>query len=206
MNEAERIYYERRAPEYDDWYLGTGQYAARVRPGWHEEVEALRVCLRALSMHSVLDVACGTGFLTQHMAGRVVGLDQSAAMLRIARQRVPGGRVLQGDALRLPFRADAFGWLTVCHFYGHLDLGMRTRFLAEARRVAERMLIVDAAWREDVQPEEMQERVLTDGSRHTVYKRYFTPDQLVAEWGGGQVLHSGRWFVAVLASRDQPRL
>lgn len=197
MNEAERIYYERRAPEYDDWYLGTGLYAARVRPGWHEEVEELRICLRALSMRSVLDVACGTGFLTQHMAGRVV-----TAMLRIARQRVPGGRVLQGDALRLPFRADAFEWLTVCHFYGHLALGMRACFLAEARRVAERMLIVDAAWREDVQPEEVQERVLTDGSRHSVYKRYFTPAQLAGEWGGGQVLHAGRWFVAVLASRD----
>jgi SAM-dependent methyltransferase len=192
MTEAERIYYERRAPEYDDWYLGTGLYAARVRPGWHEEVDALRTCLRALSMRSVLDVACGTGFLTPHMAGRVVGLDQSTAMLRIARERVPGGRVLQGDALRLPFRAGAFGWLAVCHFYGHLDSDMRVRFLAEARRVAERMLIVDAAWREDVQPEEVQERVLTDGSQHTVYKRYFTPAQLAGEWGGGQVLHAGR--------------
>jgi hypothetical protein len=39
--------YDRRAPEYDDWYLGTGLFAARVRPGWHEEVEALRlVCGR----------------------------------------------------------------------------------------------------------------------------------------------------------------
>ena len=95
MTEAERIYYDRRAPEYDDWYLGTGLFAARVRPGWHAEVETLRTCVQTLSMRSVLDVACGTGFLTQHVAGRVVGLDQSMAMLRIARGRVPGGRVNQ---------------------------------------------------------------------------------------------------------------
>jgi ubiquinone/menaquinone biosynthesis C-methylase UbiE len=199
MTEAERTYYDRRAPEYDDWYLGTGLFAARARPRWHEEVEALRACLRTASMRSVLDVACGTGFLTQHMAGRVVGLDQSAAMLRIARGRVPGGRVLQGDALGLPLPAGAFECLMACHFYGHLDQTMRARFLAEARRVGQRVLVIDAAWREDVRPEEVQERVLSDGSRHTVYKRYFTPEQLAAELGGARVLHAGRWFVAAVA-------
>ena len=39
--------------------------------------------------------------------------------------------------------------------------------------------------------------MLNDGSRHTVYKRFFEPDELVAELGGGTVLHAGRWFVAV---------
>jgi SAM-dependent methyltransferase len=200
MTEAERIYYDRRAGEYDDWYLGTGLFAARVRPGWHAEVEGLRTCLRALSMRSVLDAACGTGFLTQHVPGVVAGLDQSMAMLRIARERLPGGRAVQGDALRrLPFRAGAFECLMACHFYGHLDLKLRGPFLAEARRVAERVLIVDAAWREDVQPEEVQERVLQDGSRHRVYKRYFTAAQLAAELGYARVLYAGRWFVAAIA-------
>jgi ubiquinone/menaquinone biosynthesis C-methylase UbiE len=205
MTQAERIYYDRRAPEYDDWYRGTGLFAARVRPGWHEELELLLGCLRALSMRSVLDVACGTGFLTQHVAGRVVGLDQSLAMLRIARERAPGGRVLQGDALRLPFGVHAFKYLMAAHFYGHLDVDMRAQFLAEARRVAKGILVIDAAWRDEVQPEEIQERVLLDGSRHKVYKRYFKPAQLAAELGGARVVHAGRWFVAVLASRDQPR-
>jgi ubiquinone/menaquinone biosynthesis C-methylase UbiE len=199
MRERERIYYDRRAPEYDDWYLGAGLFATRVRPGWHEELEALRVCLRALSAHSVLDVACGTGFLTQHLAGRVTGLDQSLGMLRIARTRLPGGQVLQGDALRLPFGARAFACLMAAHFYGHLDRDLRESFLAEARRVAERVFIIDAAWRDEVQPEEVQERVLRDGSRHMVYKRYFRPAQLAAELGGARVVHAGRWFVAAMA-------
>ncbi|HUE03605.1 MAG TPA: class I SAM-dependent methyltransferase [Bryobacteraceae bacterium] len=199
MTEAERIYYDRRAPEYDDWYLGTGLFAARERPGWHAEVEELLGCLRWLSPGPVLDVACGTGFLTRHVPGRVVALDQSMAMLRIARARLPGGRVVEGDALGLPFRAATFGCLLAAHFYGHLDRPLRARFLTEARRVAERILVVDAAWREGVQPEEVQERVLTDGSRHQVYKRYFTPAQLTAEIGGGRVVHAGRWFVAVMA-------
>src|SRR5579862_9381494 len=121
MTEAERAYYNRRAAEYDDWYLGTGLYAGRVRPGWQTEVEALRQCLRAMAPRTVLDVACGTGFLTQHVPGRVTALDQSEAMLRVARERLPGRLLIQGDALRLPFRAHAFDCVMAGHFYGHLD-------------------------------------------------------------------------------------
>jgi demethylmenaquinone methyltransferase/2-methoxy-6-polyprenyl-1,4-benzoquinol methylase len=199
MTESERSYYEKRAPEYDEWYLGTGQYAARVRPGWHEEVAVLESVLRGLSFRSVLDTACGTGFLTRHLAGRVVALDQSAAMLQIARLRLANGTVVQGDALLLPFRSDAFECAMAGHFYGHLAEPARVRFLEEARRVARRLLIVDAAIRDEVSSEEIQQRVLQDGSRHTVYKRYFTPAQLVSEVGGGHILHAGRWFLAVLA-------
>ena len=192
------MYYDRRAPEYDDWYRGTGLFADRLRPGWHAEVESLRAAVRTVSAPTVLDVACGTGFLTREVAGRVTAIDQSAAMLEIARGRLPNGRVLQGDALRLPFRAGAFDCLMACHFYGHLDEAARAAFLAEARRVAGRALVVDAALRDGVQPEEWQSRTLLDGSRHTVYKRYFTPAQLTAEWGGGKILHAGQWFLAAL--------
>jgi hypothetical protein len=41
--------------------------------------------------------------------------------------------------------------------------------------------------------------VLNDGSRHTVYKRFFVREELAAELGGSRVLHAGRWFVAVAA-------
>jgi ubiquinone/menaquinone biosynthesis C-methylase UbiE len=46
----------------------------------------------------LLDVACGTGFLTRHLRGEVVGLDQSESMLNIARNRMPEGSFGQGDA------------------------------------------------------------------------------------------------------------
>jgi len=199
MTEAERSYYNHRAPEYDDWYLGTGLFAERTRPGWHEEVEALRSILRSLTSRTVLDVACGTGFLTQHLPGQVAAVDQSPSMLQVARIRLPEALVVRADAFRLPFHAKAFDCLCSGHFYGHLQDASRGRFLAEARRVARQLLIIDAAWREEVSPEAMQERTLNDGSRHAVYKRYFTPAQLRAELGGGEVLHAGRWFVAVLA-------
>lgn len=199
MTTEERVYYDRRAPEYDDWYLGTGLFAQRIRPGWAEEVAELRAAIAAIRFGSFLDVACGTGFLAECLQGRVSGLDQSASMLAIARARVPTGSFVRGDALRLPFRSQQFDCLQAAHFYGHLDETARLIFLKEARRVAKSLLMIDAAKREDIPAEEHQERVLNDGSRHVVYKRYFTPEQMIAEIGAGRIVHAGRWFVAVLA-------
>ncbi len=190
-------YYDRRAPEYDDWYRGSGRFAERDRPGWQGEVEALCRALEALQPARTLDVACGTGFLTRHLPGEIVGLDQSGSMLAEARRQAPEATFVQGDGFTLPFEDQAFERVFTGHFYGHLDAQARERFRAEARRVATELVVVDSALRPDVEPKEQQERILNDGSRWEVYKRYFEPDTLGCELGGGETLFAGRWFVAV---------
>lgn len=197
VSEQMRAYYDRRAPEYDDWWLGTGLFENRLRPGWSTEVTQLIETLKGLSPAHTLDVACGTGFLTRHLRGDVVALDQSPEMIRLAAARVPRARVLVGDAVPLPFPDAEFDRLVTSHFYGHLLEDERTAFLEEARRVSARLVVVDSAKHEGVKAEEWQERVLKDGSRHPVYKRFFSADALAKELGGGKVLHDGRWFVVV---------
>ena len=192
-------YYEARAEEYDDWWFGSGLFEQRDRPGWESERESLFLALAALRPVPTLDVACGTGYLTRYLPGRITGLDQSPAMLEIAAGRVPSAHFVQGDALPLPFAAHSFGRVVTSHFYGHLEEDDRVAFLAEARRVAPELVVVDSALREDVEPEEWQERILNDGSRWQIYKRFFEPDALAAELGGGETLFAGRWFVAVRA-------
>jgi ubiquinone/menaquinone biosynthesis C-methylase UbiE len=194
-----KVYYDRRAAEYDDWWLGTGLFAERDRPGWDDEVDELTATLEALPPARTLDVACGTGFLTRHLPGEVVGLDQSARMLEVAAERLPGAELVHGDALAPPFPDGSFGRVFTSHFYGHLEPVEREQFVAESRRLAPELVIVDSALRPDVQPEEIQERILNDGSRWTVLKRYFTGAGLAEELGSGRVLHEGRWFVAVSA-------
>jgi ubiquinone/menaquinone biosynthesis C-methylase UbiE len=194
-----RAYYDARAGEYDDWWLGRGLYARRDRPGWDDEVARVCEVVAGLAPGRVLDVACGTGFLTRHLHGQVVGLDQSPAMVEVASARMPDARIVQGDAVPLPFADREFDRVFTGHFYGHLLGGERERFVAEARRVAAELVVVDSALRDDVDPEEWQERVLNDGTRHRVYKRYFRGEALAAELGGGDVLHDGRWFVVVAA-------
>jgi len=194
-----KAYYERRAAEYDDWWLGRGRFAGRQRPVWREETEALTRTLEALPPARTLDVACGTGFLTQHLRGEITGLDQSASMLELARAKVPEGRLVQGDALELPFADGSFERVLTSFFYGHLEEEDRDAFLREARRVADELVVVDSALHDGVEPVEWQERILNDGSRWQVYKRYFEPDSLAEELGGGRTLFAGRWFVAVQA-------
>ena len=199
---AMRDYYDRRAAEYDSWWLGTGLVADRDRPGWDAERDALRAVLRELEPARTLDVACGTGFLTRDLPGELTALDQSPQMVELTRGRVDGVHAVQGEAVPLPFPGDAFERLFTSHFYGHLQPDERTAFLAEARRVAGELVVVDSALRPGVELKGWQERTLEDGSRTPVYKRYFTPDGLLEELGGtGEVLHAGTWFVAVRASR-----
>src|SRR5829696_1355132 len=197
-----KAYYEARAREYDDWWLGRHLYADRERDGWFAEVTQLLGAIASLPAARTLDVACGTGFLTRHLHGEVAGLDQSRTMLDVARAQVPhAAAFVEGDALELPFPDDSFDRVFAGHFYGHLEEPERARFLAEARRVAPELAVVDSALRDGVEPAERQERQLRDGSRWEVFKRYLTPAELAAELGGAETLHAGTWFVLVRGRR-----
>jgi SAM-dependent methyltransferase len=197
MNPAMRDYYEQRSSEYDDWWLGTGRFAERERPGWHEDVAALVAVLEALPPARTLDLACGTGFLTRHLPGEITGLDQSAGLIAIAAERLPGATFLVGDALHPP---RGFARTFTAHFYGHLDEAQRREFLAVAEG---ELVVVDSASRPDIPDENWDERILNDGSRHEVYKRRFSGQGLAAEIDG-EVLYEGPWFV--VAQRLDPAL
>ena len=193
-----REYYDRRAPEYDDWYVGTGLFAARDRPGWDAEVEALTGALAALPPARTLDVACGTGFLTRHLRGELWGLDRSRPMLAVARERLPAGRVVEGERARPAVprrRVRARGGRALLR---PPRAGGPRPLPGRGGARAPELLVVDSARRPDVPEERWDPRVLSDGSRHAVFKRWFTPAGLAAELGGGEVVHAGDWFVAVL--------
>jgi SAM-dependent methyltransferase len=192
-----KAYYHARADEYDDWWLGRGPFAERDRPGWDEERAALEQVVASLPPMRTLDIACGTGFLTRHLEGEVVGLDQSEAMLEIAREQAPRAEFVQGDALELPFDDGEFDRVFASYFYCHLEEAERVRFLAEARRVAPELVIVASKWKDGVERARYEERALQDGSRWEVFKRYFLPEELAEELGGGEILHLGHYFLVV---------
>ncbi len=192
-------YYDRRAGEYDEWYRDQGVFAARERPGWADAVAELQAVVASLSPCRTLDVACGSGFLTRSLAGVVMALDRSPAMAAVARPRLPGeGRLVVADALSLPVASASLDRVFTGHFYGHLPAAERERFLSEARRVAPELVVVDSGRGPDSPADGWQWRVLNDGSRHRVYKRYFSGPQLAAELDG-EVLLDGRWFVVARA-------
>jgi ubiquinone/menaquinone biosynthesis C-methylase UbiE len=185
-------YYDLRASYYDDWWTG----AARERPGWQVELDAALEAVAALPPARTLDVACGTGILTQHLPGEVVGLDQSKRMLAEAQRRLPSGTFVRGDALALPFADGAFGRIFTSYFYCHLVEAERMRFVREARRVAPELVVMGSRHEANEALERWEERPLKDGSTWSVFKRVFEPAALAEELDG-EVVHAGRWFVVV---------
>ena len=195
MGEREE-YYDRRAAEYDE--TTTAGLDAETAAAFAQEMAALGAVLAALPGGRVLDVACGTALFTQHLRGQVVALDQSGGMLKRARARVPTAWLVQAAVPALPFASSVFDRLVTCHLYGHLVEVERVAFVAEAWRVAPELVVIDTAASDLAAPDGWQERVLRNGCRYTIYKRHFTPAQLLAELGGdGEVLFAGRFFVAV---------
>ena len=86
----------------------------------------------------VLDVGCGAGFLSNHLAAlghRVTGLDASAEALQVAALHDSSGsvRYRQGDALRLPFADGSFDAVCAMDFLEHVE--SPEQVIAEAARV-----------------------------------------------------------------------
>jgi len=107
--EGQIAYYRARADEYDQWFLRQGRYdqgpAHRAR--WFQEVAIVETALREeVRDADVLELACGTGLWTRHLAEnntRVVAVDASPEVLAINRERVRSANVEYVEA-------DIFSW------------------------------------------------------------------------------------------------
>jgi SAM-dependent methyltransferase len=193
-HEHMKQYYDRRASEYEH------NEAFREEPT--EDLPGLLHAISLLPPARVLDVACGTGFLTQHIGSDLTGLDQSEEMLKVARGRVPWAEFVRGDAFRMPFAEDSFDRVFASFFYGLLPLEDRGRFLEEARRVGQELILVEPtpAWVPSGRTEGWEERHLSDGSRYEIYRRYFTADRFAEELDG-RILFAGRSMVMAKVGR-----
>jgi ubiquinone/menaquinone biosynthesis C-methylase UbiE len=101
---------------------------------------------------------------------------------------------IRADATGLPMRDKAVQRIFAAHLYGHLNRHDREAFLNEARRVGHQLVILDSARRPGLPAEAWEERGLRDGSRYSIFKRYFTGKAL-AEEVRGDVLYDGTYFV-----------
>src|SRR3712207_2882863 len=187
-HEHMKQYYDRLTSEYEE------NEAHREEPS--EDLPGLLQAISLLPQARVLDVACGTGLLTRHLGSEVTGLDQSEAMLEVARRRVPWAEFVCGDAFRMPFAEGSFDRVFATFFYGLLPLEDRGRFLEEASRVGEELILVEPTpeWAPSGRAEGWEERGLSDGSRYEIYRRYFTADTFAEELDG-RILFAGRWMV-----------
>jgi SAM-dependent methyltransferase len=88
---------------------------------------------------SILDVACGPGYLSDYarkLGAIPIGIDFSEQMVTIAQQMFPGISFICGDAQHLPFDAGSFDRVLIN--FGLLHVAKPEQACAEAARVLKR--------------------------------------------------------------------
>jgi demethylmenaquinone methyltransferase/2-methoxy-6-polyprenyl-1,4-benzoquinol methylase len=106
-------YYRERASEYDDWWLRRGRYdrGTAFNEAFLADAGAVETALRAWLERQrparALELACGTGLFTRHLAPRVGSLtavDAAPEVLALNRERMRGAANVRYE------QADLFAW------------------------------------------------------------------------------------------------
>lgn len=184
---AVRAYYAARAAEYDRIYL---------KPERQADLRQIEQWLpQLLAGHSVLEIACGTGYWTQFYAPRcprVLALDAARETLDIAQSRVDSAQVdfIVGDAydiaLPLPRCTAAFAGF----WWSHIPRSRIAAFLRglhAALQPGSTVVFLDNRFvagsstpicERDEDGNTWQMRSLDDGSSHRILKNFPSRDEL----------------------------
>jgi demethylmenaquinone methyltransferase/2-methoxy-6-polyprenyl-1,4-benzoquinol methylase len=211
-------YYRARAAEYDEWFFRQGRYdrGPEHRTEWLGEVRVVETALQdALPSGEILELACGTGLWTRHLAehhSHVLAVDASPEAIAINRQRVDSERVEYAVA-------DLFTWTPPAArfdavFFGfwlsHVPPSHVDAFWAMVRSSLKpngRVFFVDslldqastARDHDRLDKSGMVRRRLNNGREFKIVKVYYEPPALerwLSDHGWvGSVRTSGRFFL-----------
>lgn len=176
-----RRYYAERAPYYDAVYL---------KPERAADIAFLRAWIPAqLAGRRVLEVACGTGYWTQHLIPVAMGLtatDATAEPLSFARLRPGADKAVfaEADAFALPEGLGRFDGAFAGLWLSHVPRRRIPEFLQSLHARLEPGAVVVMIDNNEVQLKDMpiaetdehgdtwQHRPLRDGSVHRVLKNF----------------------------------
>jgi 2-polyprenyl-3-methyl-5-hydroxy-6-metoxy-1,4-benzoquinol methylase len=186
-DEEMRAYYAERAPYYDSVY---------EKPARAQDIAFLKSYLPSVFVSKrVLEVACGTGFWTQHIAGaakQLVATDATAEPLSFARSRPQCASVSfsQEDAYALSESLGMFDAGFAGLWFSHVPIEARQHFFASlhARLLpGATVVFIDNNHTQlndfpivetDALGNSYQLRPLKNGAVHRVLKNFPTDDEL----------------------------
>lgn len=191
---AMKAYYAARAREYERMY---------AKPERQADLRRLETLIPAHFVgRSVLEIACGTGYWTRHIArtaSRVLATDLTEQTLEVARIKdLPEGNVhyALADAYSLPTDQQPFEGAYAGFWWSHLRPAECRNFLASLRPcltpgavvvLMDNLFVPGSSTpisRRDAEGNSWQSRKLDDGSTHEVLKNFPSADQLRAQVEG----------------------
>jgi len=132
----------------------------------------------------VLDLGCGPGVHARMLAekgAKVIGIDNSAVSIRLAKKESPKSRFYIGDIERLPFASKSFDVVFSAMVIGHLKDWNRT--FKEVNRVLRNdgtfVFSIYNPFREVVNKKEWK------GEEFRVIENYFDEKTICDAWGNG---------------------
>jgi SAM-dependent methyltransferase len=184
-------YYDERAPEYDEIYMGRGPGIPHPEI-YSKDVEAIAsLCARHGCGHLV-DIGCGSCFWLPHYVrncAEITLVDQSQKMLAQCQKRITKLdtdvkiNYVKGDFFRIRFFTERFDSAVVAFFISHLTKEQESIFFGKMTRLLKprtRILWIDGLWsemrRQYREKEGIQSRRLKDGREYRIFKKYFTAD------------------------------
>ncbi|MDU1584295.1 MAG: methyltransferase domain-containing protein [Clostridium sp.] len=137
---------------------------------------------------SVLDIGVGTGNLAKKFLEnnyRVVGIDQSREMLRVAKHKYPNLKVRLGEFLKIPFNDKVFDIIVSTYAFHHLNSEEKSLAIKEMIRVLKdngKIVIGDLMFKNRVE-EEWVLKELTEVQVDEIKDEYYSYiDELESEF------------------------
>jgi demethylmenaquinone methyltransferase/2-methoxy-6-polyprenyl-1,4-benzoquinol methylase len=209
-------YYRARAQEYDEWFLRTGRYdrGEKHNRRWFAEAETLRSALESeCPRGDILELACGTGIWTAHLAPRatrLVAVDISPESLEINRERVGDDRINYVTADLFAWQPpERFDFVFFAFWLSHVPPSRFDDFWVTVRnalRLGGKIFFIDSlaveeAAARDNEPIDRNGRAvrrLNDGRKFEIVKIYYEPSELEKQlnmlgWHG-YIRTTGKFF------------
>ena len=182
------LYYDERAREYDEIYIGKGP-AIPDPIAYQKDVKKVSEIASGFGEGHLIDIGCGTGFWLPYYAQNcslITLLDQSEKMLSECKKRVDElglkykCNLVKGDFFETHFEDSSFDSTLTGFLISHLTSEQEKSFFVKLKKSLKpqgQLMLIDSAWsdkrKQFRKKEGMQDRVLNDGRVFTIYKRYF---------------------------------
>ena len=188
-------YYNERAPEYEDFYLGIAPTKLFSQEIYRNDTQNVLELVPDYVKGKCLDVACGTGYWMpayQKNCPEITLIDQSESALAECRKKIDKlgihdkTEVVQGELFNHLYKANTYDSVLLGFLISHLtdsDLDYLISIIAKAMVPGGRLTIIDSNWSDEWlkarrTKDGMITRRLKDGREFEIYKRFFEPPDL----------------------------